>query len=234
MLKKADVFVHQGLDGEPWREPLVNAAGNRRFIGQGEGSIDVSTGVRILEVPTSLSRMEGDIHIFGNPHYLMDPENALVVLGNIRDGLSRIFPDREKIFQENSDRLLAQIQARIPVWKEQMKPYRGRSIVVYHKSWSYLASYFDLKIAGDIEPKPGIQPTARHLADLEKAIRDQKVSVVIRESYQSSGAPNKLAKKTGIQSIELHQQPEQDQSYISLMDENLRILSESLGLGVSI
>src|SRR3990167_8964483 len=89
-VKKADVFIHGGLDLEAWRDPLLQAAGNMAFLGNGKAAIDASRGIQLLEIPQSLSRIEGDIHIYGNPHYWTDPENALIMADNIVSGLSAL------------------------------------------------------------------------------------------------------------------------------------------------
>ena len=101
-VKRADVLIHEGLDLEAWREPLLAAAGNMRFLGEGKDSIDVSLGVSLLEIPTSLSRSEGDIHAFGNPHYIGDPENAKTIALNIAEGLAKVDPENADFFRGNA------------------------------------------------------------------------------------------------------------------------------------
>src|SRR3989338_6926999 len=92
-VKKADVFIHIGLDLEAWRPPLVDAAGRPDFIcPRGSRQIDASRGVALLEIPVTLSRTEGDIHAYGNPHYWLDPDNGKTAARNIAEGLARLYP----------------------------------------------------------------------------------------------------------------------------------------------
>ncbi len=104
-VKKADVLIHGGLDLEAWRQPLLNAAGNARFLGDSKNAIDVSQGISLLEVPNSLSRIGEDIHAFGNPHYWTDPANAKQMVQNIADGLARIYPQFAVKYQANAKTL---------------------------------------------------------------------------------------------------------------------------------
>ncbi|MCB0336157.1 MAG: zinc ABC transporter substrate-binding protein, partial [Bdellovibrionales bacterium] len=77
-LKRADLFIHGGLDLEMWRDPLVNASGRPDFRVGGERQLDVSSSVTLLDLPSGpLSRASGDIHLYGNPHYWQDPKNGL-------------------------------------------------------------------------------------------------------------------------------------------------------------
>ena len=62
VLRDADLFVTTGLDLELWVPPLLDRAGNRKVSEGGPGYVTAYTGIKLLEVPTSLSRSEGDIH----------------------------------------------------------------------------------------------------------------------------------------------------------------------------
>jgi zinc/manganese transport system substrate-binding protein len=98
VLRDADVFVTTGLDLELWVPPLLDRAGNRKVSEGGPGYVTAYTGIHLLEVPTSLSRSEGDIHADGNPHIHTDPVNAIIIARNILTGLRRVSPDNAAAF----------------------------------------------------------------------------------------------------------------------------------------
>ena len=78
-LSKADMFVTVGLDLETgWSPQLLTSSRNTKIQKGAEGYVDASEGVGLLQVPTAANRGEGDIHIFGNPHYWLDPLNAAI------------------------------------------------------------------------------------------------------------------------------------------------------------
>jgi ABC-type Zn uptake system ZnuABC Zn-binding protein ZnuA len=73
----------------------------------GPGFVAAFRGITLLEVPTSLSRSQGDIHVDGNPHIHTDPINAIIIARNILEGLKRVSPAsadfftaREKDFED--------------------------------------------------------------------------------------------------------------------------------------
>jgi len=76
-LNKADLFVHSGLDTEPWRDNLLRGARNPRVnLGQ-PGWVDMSNGIELKEVPTGkIDRSQGDVHGYGNPHFTLNPQAA--------------------------------------------------------------------------------------------------------------------------------------------------------------
>lgn len=92
LLGRADVFVTTGLDLELWVPALLDKAANRRVSEGGPGYVAAYGGVHLLEVPASVSRSQGDIHVFGNPHIHTDPLNAVLIARNILAGLRRVAP----------------------------------------------------------------------------------------------------------------------------------------------
>lgn len=98
VLRDADMFVTTGMDLELWVAPLLDRAGNRKVSEGGPGYVTAFTGIHLLEVPTSLSRSQGDIHVDGNPHIHTDPLNGIIIARNILGGLKRISPDNADYF----------------------------------------------------------------------------------------------------------------------------------------
>jgi ABC-type Zn uptake system ZnuABC Zn-binding protein ZnuA len=92
LLRDADLFVTTGLDLELWVPALLDRAGNRKVQEEGPGYVAAYRGITLLEVPTSLSRSAGDIHVDGNPHIHTDPLNAILIARNILAGLQRVAP----------------------------------------------------------------------------------------------------------------------------------------------
>jgi zinc/manganese transport system substrate-binding protein len=92
LLRDADLFITTGLDLELWVPALLDRAGNRKVQEGGPGFVAAYKGITLLEVPTNLSRSQGDIHVDGNPHIHTDPLNAIIIARNILAGLQRIDP----------------------------------------------------------------------------------------------------------------------------------------------
>jgi zinc/manganese transport system substrate-binding protein len=97
-LAQADLFVTTGLDLELWVPALLDKAGNPRVTEGGPGYVAAYAGIDLLDVPTSFSRAQGDIHVFGNPHIWTDPLNAVQIARNILTGLKRVSPENADVF----------------------------------------------------------------------------------------------------------------------------------------
>lgn len=99
-LRRADLFVSTGLDLELWVPALLDKANNPKVNNGGPGFVTAYTGVKLLDIPTTVSRSEGDIHAFGNPHIWADPINAIAIGQNILTGLRRIAPADAEYFEQ--------------------------------------------------------------------------------------------------------------------------------------
>jgi ABC-type Zn uptake system ZnuABC Zn-binding protein ZnuA len=91
-LREADLFVTTGLDLELWVPTLLDAAGNRRVLEGAPGYVAAWPGIELKDKPVSLSRSEGDVHLYGNPHIHTDPLNMVIISRNILAGLVKIDP----------------------------------------------------------------------------------------------------------------------------------------------
>ena len=112
-LAQADLFVTTGLDLELWVPALLDKANNSRIVEGGPGYVAAYQGVPLLDIPANISRSQGDIHVYGNPHIWTDPLNTIFIARNILTGLKRVAPQdadyftaREKDFEERIYRAL--------------------------------------------------------------------------------------------------------------------------------
>ena len=110
-LRDAEALLVNGLDLEVgWVPPLIEGARNGRVRQGAPGYIDCSRNIPVLELPSrQLTRAEGDVHPFGNPHYLTDPLNAKIVADTIAEGLSRLRPGDAEYFKDRAKQLQTSI-----------------------------------------------------------------------------------------------------------------------------
>ena len=231
-VKRTVLFIHAGLDLEAWRGPLLDAAGNRRVFPGGEGELDLSRGMTLLEIPDRpLTRAEGDIHLYGNPHYWLDPENARTMAEAICDKLCALDPAHESAYHANLKAFLDRLEAKLPEWRARLAPFKGQELVGYHREWPYLVRFSGLVVEQYLEPKPGIPPTPRQLESLERYMRERGVRVIAQATYSPTQAAESLAKRTGAAVVILCQSVRelpQCGDYIAMMDYNVAQLAGAL------
>lgn len=109
-LREADLFIEIGLQLELWADQVATGSGNPNLQTGARGRLIASAGISREEVPSVVSRSEGDIHPEGNPHIWIDPIRAKQIADNIAGGLKAIAPEtsaavdeRLKKFKERID-----------------------------------------------------------------------------------------------------------------------------------
>lgn len=231
-LNRADVFIQVGLDLEiGWLPPLLNQSRNARIQRGGSGWIDASDGIELLQRPTRpLSRAEGDIHIFGNPHYWLDPVNGKVIAAHIARVFSELRPEWADEFAGNLLRFETRLDESLKQWLARMAPHRGRRVIAYHNSWPYFERRFGIEIAGFIEPKPGIPPSPRDLVRVIQQMRQEGIDTLIHSVYYDDKPSRFVAEKAGARVITLATSvqgaPGVD-DYFELFEVNLELLLAS-------
>ena len=198
-LRKADLLIVVGLELEiGWLPPLINQSGNPRIQVGAQGYFDASRFAQILEIPTGqVTRAEGDVHPLGNPHYWLDPENGLRIAKGIADKLSEMRPADAAYFAQRYASFEQRLKQADERWVAEMKPYHGRKVVTYHRSWPNFAEHFGLDVVGYIEPRPGIPPSPRHTLELMQMMKRDGVKVMMVEPYFDLKTPDAVARDTG-------------------------------------
>ena len=198
-LRKADILMKIGLGLEMWAQQLIDGSRNSKLE-----VIDLSIDISKKEVPTGkVDASQGDIHPYGNPHYWLDPENIKVMAKEIYEALSNKDSENSSFYKKNYEAYSKKLDSKISEWKNKMSGLKDRPIVFFHASWIYFADRFGIKIAGYVEPKPGITPTPSHNADVINLVKKNKITKIVMENFYSDNAPNQIAEKTGAKVIKV-------------------------------
>jgi ABC-type Zn uptake system ZnuABC Zn-binding protein ZnuA len=267
-LMKANLFVSIGLALEiAWEDAIIKGSRNNNLKPGAQGHLYASTGITPLEKATgSVSRAQGDIHPYGNPHIWLDPANARKMAESIADRMGVLDPANKALYEKNlgafqrriddamfgsaavgsigsaklwqwssAGNLTAQVKAagqNLGGWAAKMEPFRGRAVVTYHKSWSYFADRFDLRVVAQLEPKPGIPPTPGHLSNVIKLATSNNVKAILVEPFYSKNAAQTVAGRTGAKVVSIPLTVGSDaaaKDYISLIDTIVTRVSAAIG-----
>lgn len=182
-LRKADIFLIIGMDLDMWAYALRDGSRNGKLL-----FVDCSQEINRLEIPTGeVNPSHGDIHLYGNPHYWLDPENGRFIARSVQKSLTQISPENETYFAKNLQEFERKLDQKIAVWKSVLEPFKNQKLIFYHNSWPYFLRRFGLSAAAFIEPKPGIPPSPAHIAFLLKLIQEQNIKVIAMEPFLIPG-----------------------------------------------
>jgi len=222
IMNRAYLLILVGFDCEHSFLPaLLEASKNPRIQSGKPGYVDCSKGITPRDVPESTDHSAGDVHPYGNPHYLLDPVLAKTAIGNIYNALVVFAPQDQAEFPRNRDAYLVKLDPKIAEWEKEAGPLRGEKFISYHGHWPYFAERFDMAYFGTIELKPGIDPTPRHIEELIAAMKAEHVPIVVREPQFPEKVPKRIAEQTGATLVTLPIMPggvPHTETYIEMMD----------------
>src|SRR5437667_450671 len=154
--------------------------------------------LQVMTATTDLAALaEDDVHPLGNPHYWLDPENGLRIAKAIQNKLSEMRPADAAYFAQRYASFEQRLRQADQRWLAEMKPYAGRKIVTYHRSWPNFAKHFNLDVVGYVEPRPGIPPSPQPTLELIGQMKRDGVKIIVVEPYFDLKTPNAVARETG-------------------------------------
>ncbi len=231
-VSRAELLILIGADMEiGWLPPLLQSARNGRVQRGAAGYLDLSLVVSLLgKITGPVSRAMGDVHAKGNPHYWLDPRNGVRMARAIATRLGELDPPGQADYQARLAAFEQTLEQKLKEWQTTLTPIRGQAVVAYHTSFVYLADAFGFSIVDEVEPMPGIAPSAAHLSQLVQRIKSEQIDLLIMEPYYERRSGRYLHDQTGIQIAVLPQSVgalPQIETYVDLFDHIVTILTQT-------
>ena len=229
---RADLLILVGADMEiGWLPPLLQSARNGRVQSGNAGYLDLSLVVPLLgQMAGPVSRAMGDVHANGNPHYWLDPRNGARMARAITDRLGELDPKQGDSYQARLVVFEQTLARKLGQWQTALTPLKGEAVIAYHTSFVYLADAFGFTITDEVEPKPGIAPSASHLSQLVRRIKAERIERLIMAPYYEQRSAGYLHDQTGIRIAVLPQSVgalPQIRTYFDLFDRIVAILTQT-------
>lgn len=202
--RRADLLVCTGAELEAGWLPLLQRESANPAIQTGQqGWFEAARFVALIEKPAMLDRAQGDVHPSGNPHLHLDPRNLLRVADALAKRLAELDPPGAAHYEARRADFARRLQVAMVRWEKPAAALKGVPVVVQHKTWSYLANWLGLRVVADLEPKPGIDPSAAYLAQLLDRLGAQPAKMVLRAGYLSPKASEWIVGKAGLRAVTL-------------------------------
>lgn len=191
--------------------------------------IDVSTGVRFR------SGAENEQGV--DPHVWLDPNNVIVYVDNIREGLTEFDPDGAEIYQINASTYIDQLKE-LDAWINgqvaQVEP-QHRVLVTNHESLGYFAEHYGFTLVGAVMPgfSSDSSPSAQQMAGLIEQIKLHEAPAIFLDASDNPDLARQIAAETGVKVIsDLHLESLTEGSpagtYIDMMRDNVTKIIRAL------
>ena len=233
-LEKADVFIYNGADMEPWADDLLVSRSDTLRVVEASENVELRTTDGEHE---HAHEHEGADHHHGDfdPHVWLDPENAKIEMEAIRDALCAADPENSTVFQSNYEKYAAELDALDAEFREKLAPLPNRTIVVAHEAFGYLCDAYGLTQVGIEGLSPDSEPDPGRMAEVIDFVREHSISTIFFEELVSPKVAEAIASETGAQAKMLSpleglsdEQAAAGADYFSVMHDNLAALMEAL------
>lgn len=233
-LEKADVFIYNGADMEPWADDLLVSRSDTLRVVEASENVELRTTDGEHE---HTHEHEGADHHHGDfdPHVWLDPENAKIEMEAIRDALCAADPENSTVFQSNYEKYAAELDALDAEFREKLAPLLNRTIVVAHEAFGYLCDAYGLTQVGIEGLSPDSEPDPGRMAEVIDFVREHSISTIFFEELVSPKVAEAIASETGAQAKMLSpleglsdEQAAAGADYFSVMHDNLAALMEAL------
>lgn len=128
-------------------------------------------------------------------HIWTSPANAKIMVEDIYEGLAKIDPENKEYYAQNRDAYLKELDALDARIREKLEGKKERSFMVYHPSWGYFATDYNLNmISVEIEGK---EPSAQNLAKIVDLAKEKHVKVIFVQPQFSPRSAQAVAEEIG-------------------------------------
>jgi zinc/manganese transport system substrate-binding protein len=200
----ADLVIATGAELEVGWLPLVlQQSANAKVQPNGAGYFEATRYVALLGKPARLDRAEGDVHPQGDPHIQTDARNIVRVAEPLAARMAQLDPGNAAHYHARYADFAKRWHAALANWERQAAPLKGVPVVVQHKAFTYLVDWLGMREVAALEPKPGIEPTTSHLAEVLALLQREPAKMVLRAAYQGDRASQWLAGRAKIKAVTL-------------------------------
>ncbi len=194
--RTADLVVATGAELEiGWLPVLLQESGNTKIQPGAPGYFEITSVLKLLDIPSAVDRSMGDVHPLGNPHVQLDPRNIATAAKALSVRLAQVDPANAAYYQQRGTDFQSRWAQAMTRWTAQAASLKGVPVVVIHKDQTYLIRWLGMTELAAIEPKPGVPPSAGYLAGLVQKLGASPPRMILRNAYNDPKAADWLAER---------------------------------------
>ena len=197
-MRRADIAVCTGASLEAgWLPTLLQRAANPKVQPGRPGLFFATDHARLHAPHEHVDRSMGDVHPAGNPHVHLAPDQLPRIAEALAERLGELRPEAAADIKARYIRWRGRWNSHRADWQETATALQGQAVVIQHTSFSYLLRWLGVEATIDLEPKPGLPPSASHLSELLSEPDLDGARAILIASHQDRQPAEWLAERTG-------------------------------------
>ena len=219
-----DALVVNGIGHDTWAFEILDAAGMRDKL----TLIYANDGVSLIPVAGDPS---GEKVV--NPHTFVSTTAAIQQVYTISQKLGELDPENAMYFRQNARKYALEIRKLRSEFDAQIKgaTLSNFRCATMHSGYDYILQELGLQVTAVIEPRHGVEPTARQLAETIDRIKAANVNVLFAEKYFASKLSDTIREATGVKMYSISHISSGEYTptkFIEEMRENLTTLATAI------
>ncbi|WP_435190063.1 metal ABC transporter solute-binding protein, Zn/Mn family [Pseudothioglobus sp. nBUS_23] len=118
---------------------------------------------------------EFDVHVW------LDPENAKVLVNEIKLALIELDPVNASKYEANSNKMITKLDQLMDEVSKKLESEKGKGYVVFHDAYQYFEQRFGMSAVGSITVSPEVVPGANRIRELKEKINELNAHCVFSE-----------------------------------------------------
>lgn len=164
-----------------------------------------------------------------DPHYWMDPENAVQAVAAIAQGLSALDGSHAGHYERAAQAALDELSG---LHLARFTP-GAPGFITFHDGFQYFARFSGLELLAAIEEEEGSEASARELVELIELVKAQDIPAIFVEKNGSRRSAEVIARETGCGVFELDLLMSGEgvgiEPYIQAVEQDLATIEEAFG-----
>lgn len=205
-IEQADVIAMNGVGLEEFMDDALHTS--KALV------IDCSQGISLLEnLSHHHSEKDHHDHDHGHfdPHYWLDPENAVIAVNNLAQGLIAAAPELNDTLMNNASTTSALLEGwntalEKMLWtegEEQGSLVSVPGLITFHDGFQYLAHAYNIPLLESIEEEAGSEASAQEILEITELIKSKNIPVIFTEVNGSDATASAIARETNCKVVQL-------------------------------
>ena len=229
----SDLFIINGFGMETWLETSIS------ITDQSLNILEASHGLTPRTLQTVHSDGDNDEDGFGHdheidPHYWLDPINAVTYVDNITNALIAIDPEGKQVYEANAKNYKIKLMELDEWIKSQIAeiPAEKRRLITNHESLGYFADRYGFEIVATILEGSSTDSaiSSTHMIELIEMIKREQIGTIFLSTEENDTLAKQLADEAGVKinyDLISHSLSDEGETstYIGMMRHNVQVLS---------